>query len=377
LRTCPKCGRANAVTRKYCVRCGNSLVLSAESVESTHAEAPNRKEAAEPISSNGPEVRQVSANEGMRYVRPSEIDRDRMRTAERHVEKTEFEKAREAFARSEETDERLLRASELRDLQSEIHRAAEVRPAQSGPSRPQGLPVQQPPPSSVPSLKESPQGQYVHEKDVEKQILRGAKEAESTLKTANPSGTELPTLPMGAPPAGSPPSASSSTEARGMSPGANPAEPAPFTPGSRPAPAAPAAVAPSATLKPSPNSIVDSRVRQLEADIKALAAEKEQLENELVSVQSRLHEEVERLRIETEAKRTRAEATERDFRFAKKEYGDTKKEFEKTEKRQKKEISDAEKRIDAAEKRMKRARDAREKRLRELEKERVKREAET
>ncbi|TFG03817.1 zinc ribbon domain-containing protein, partial [Candidatus Thorarchaeota archaeon] len=60
MQTCPKCGRANDVTRKYCVRCGASLLKRDE--DSTP----------EPVKAPKPEpIQQVSVETEEPYVGPS------------------------------------------------------------------------------------------------------------------------------------------------------------------------------------------------------------------------------------------------------------------------------------------------------------------
>ena len=82
---------------------------------------------------------QASVTTGDQWVRPSEISRDRVRTATGTKRKTELEKAREAFERAEHVgideaagsgivESRMLRASEVRELleQTAEYAAAEV-----------------------------------------------------------------------------------------------------------------------------------------------------------------------------------------------------------------------------------------------------------
>ncbi len=120
----------------------------------------------------------------------------------------------------------------------------------------------------------------------------------------------------------------------------------------------------------------DEKIRILESDITTFNIERGQLQTEMDKLRSRLDEEVERYLVVAETKRTRFESLERELSLAKKEYNDANKEHNNAENRRKKELSNAEKRIRDVEKRIKKAEDAREKRIRDLEKERLKREEE-
>lgn len=369
MRICPKCGKANDVTRKYCVRCGSSLIKDVEdpTFQPEPSTAMDKVEMVSVPQQPEPEVKE-------RHVRPSEIASDRVRTAERHIEKTEFEKAQEAFARSEEADERMLRASELRELQAEVHRESEPRPPPREPTVPQepSTPSSNAVQSPLPPQAEPTQVEYEEGQEVVKQILRRVKEAETRAKTsAGAPGSEIPADRPPAPATEIDERSPSEVPRLALEPEAVVEAPAtsPVQPPSVEVPSAPRTEAAS-------ESVVDSRVRQYETDIKALTIEKGHLETELVTLQNRLDEDVERARIESETKRTRVEAIERELRLAKKEHSDAKKELKKAENRRKKEISNAKKRIRATEKKIDKAASAREKRLREVEKERLKSEAE-
>ena len=364
------------MTRKYCVRCGSSLIKSAESDESKTAEAPIEKEVAPPTAT---ETQQVSKAEEVSHVRPSEVATDRVRMAERHAEKTELEKAQEAFARSEATDERMLRASEIRELQSEVDREPERPPLTTGPASPQASHIQPSEPAPTPATpeKDSTQVEYDEGKEVVKQILQRVKEAESRAKGSAEAEPPAASATIEKPPSAPAPSAPSVDLEPEASPKTEPVEVGHVSAEPKPAPVEPSTAEPVTSVKPTPDLTIDQKVRQIDTDIKTLTIEKEQLRNELATLQNRLDEDVEQLRIAAETKRTQAEAAEREYRLAKKDYEDAKKEFKKGEKRRKKEISDAEKRIKNTEKKMKKARNAREKRVREIEKERLKREAES
>ena len=135
MRECPNCGKTNMPTRKFCIRCGSKLAKMRKKTATpppaadTHTgkvttEASLRKTEMEKSEAPSPDT--MSVTTGDRWVRPSEIARDRMRTTETKARKTELEKAQEAFARAEEVgieetgtgvvETRMLRASEVREL---------------------------------------------------------------------------------------------------------------------------------------------------------------------------------------------------------------------------------------------------------------------
>ncbi|MHA2140060.1 MAG: hypothetical protein ACXADC_02715 [Candidatus Thorarchaeota archaeon] len=132
MRVCPKCNKSNLPTRKYCIRCASSLITTPK----------KRAVVDEPPKPEIPEVGRVTTAASMarqaaesaspppttedKWVKPSEVSRDRVRTASGGQRKTELEKAREAFARAEDVgideegtgviETRMLRASEVREL---------------------------------------------------------------------------------------------------------------------------------------------------------------------------------------------------------------------------------------------------------------------
>jgi len=127
VRTCDSCGKANQPTRKYCIRCGSSLLKPAKKT----ASAPTPKIAqptpvietpAPPAAEPQPAVTPEAS------VRPSEVARDRVRSgSEIPKPKSEFEKAQAAFAKAETVgideesgsgiiETRMLRASEVKEL---------------------------------------------------------------------------------------------------------------------------------------------------------------------------------------------------------------------------------------------------------------------
>jgi len=347
------------VTRKYCTRCGASLLKVAEEKTAkpsgaipevgrvtTGASLKKAEASEEPLFSAV-----ASDSDVERTVHASEVSPDRVRTADRHMEKTEYERAQETFASSENAspDERSLRASELRGLDTD---------------------------TDEPVLPESAMGEFEAEpapvepkegKEVVKQILERVKAAEARAKAeAPPQEIRLeveeepaslePTEPVAA---AERPSGALFSSAPKVMPTESFAQP------SRPMVSAAAE-----------DQVRDDKVRMLDSDIKACNIERQQLQSEYDKLRGRLDEEVERYRTVAETKRIRAEGIERELRGAKQEYDDANKEYKNVDNRRKKELSDAEKRMSDVDKRVKKAEEAKEKRIRDLEKERQKREEE-
>ncbi len=120
LRTCDKCGKANQPTRKYCIRCGGSLLKKTKPAPATAVPAPAVET---PVT---PQPTAPTTTEDQ-WVKPSEVSRDRVRVAGGTKQLSELEKARAAFAKAETVgidepegsgiiETRMLRASEVREL---------------------------------------------------------------------------------------------------------------------------------------------------------------------------------------------------------------------------------------------------------------------
>ncbi|MFW9961183.1 MAG: hypothetical protein ACFFDV_09200 [Candidatus Thorarchaeota archaeon] len=369
MRTCAKCGKANDVTRKYCTRCGASLLKTAEepkpkpsvSIPEVGRVVTGASMMKEEPPEEVPSVEEPSLSDEERIVRPSEVSVDRVRTAERHIEKTEYEKAQETFADSEklDPDERMLRASELQGLEAEVEES----------SIPAGV-------GDEPEIESEP-SEHREGKEVVKQILERVRAAEALAKgeedtTASEVDMEAPTERF--------------AEADSSISYEEPMIEAEVEESYEEEPAPPPPVAkPVEERMPVSSALVstavdeiarDEKIRSFESDIKAFTIEKKQLQSEYDKMLARLDEEVERYRTTAETKRIRAEGIERELKLAKKEFEDANKEYKNVENRRKKELSNAEKRIDDVDKRVKKAEDGKEKRIRDLEKERQKREEE-
>ncbi|MHA2114680.1 MAG: hypothetical protein ACXABM_04215 [Candidatus Thorarchaeota archaeon] len=305
-------------------------------------------------------------------VRPSKVETDRVIPPERHVEKTELEKAQEAFARAdgvgieEETGEgivetRMLRASEVRELMDNAASWTEPDPTPSQPSDGFEAPAAPVMPSP---------------KDIEKGILGAKSEyVDQPEPTPEPPPPQPSADPMTAPsapttPAPAPPAAAA----------------APITPPPAPTPTptvkAPTTAAPQDVTaemweyeaKVSDKDYLDDfGIKGTLSDLKNLLVELKQAESDLGSCCSRHDEDVQQYRNAAEVKRVNYESLDEQTKHAKEEWNDAEKEYRRAEDRRKKEISSREKRIDKVQKQIKKNESSIVKRVKELDKMKEKR----
>lgn len=182
VRNCENCGKANQPTRKFCIRCGASLIKaqkpSAAKAPLPTAEAQERSRV---IVGSEAARQQAKADEPPvpitedQWVKPSEVARDRVRHASGASRgKSELEKAKEAFARAETVgiDEEGSGVIETRML-----RASEVKELLEGPGmmegsedfgQPQMMPGSEPVPPEAAEMMKPPQPS---QSQIEKQIL--------------------------------------------------------------------------------------------------------------------------------------------------------------------------------------------------------------
>jgi len=127
VRTCEKCGKAKQPTRKFCIRCGASLIKKEKPQAApvpTPTPAPQAPTAPQQVDQTTTQLPRTSKDQ---WVKPSEVSRDRVRVVSGGTRKSELEKAREAFAKAETVgideaegsgiiESRMLRASEVREL---------------------------------------------------------------------------------------------------------------------------------------------------------------------------------------------------------------------------------------------------------------------
>jgi hypothetical protein len=126
VKTCDKCGKANQPTRKFCIRCGSSLIKKEAPKEKAPLPTVPAPEVPEAPAPAAPETQPTSTADT--WVKPSSVSTDRVRTAGGASRpKSEFEKAKEAFAKAETVgideadgsgivETRMLRASEVKEL---------------------------------------------------------------------------------------------------------------------------------------------------------------------------------------------------------------------------------------------------------------------
>ena len=363
MRTCPKCGRANQPTRKYCIRCGGNL-LSVEQKPKTISspiETPvtPEPEVVQPPATAPSETRVTTNDE---WVKPSQVSPDRVRTGDGTTKpKSEMEKAKEAFARAddvgiEETGEgiietRMLRASEVQELMGEMESQREVSAA---------------PPSAPPPAATTPPPATSH---------------------TPPAATPPPAAPPSTAPATSEPSAPAAPAPRvdtAPKPAAPPRMPEIPTkaPPTTPPPMQPAAK-PSMAAIPDIESILstlpdrayrqDPQIQGIVNDLTNLHTELAQFNSDLDSVRSRLESEVRDYWNVAEVKRIHFESIEEQLRLSKQEWNDSTKVYQQAAKRMSNELSSREKRIKDIEKRIKKAGESIGKRAKDLDKEKAKR----
>jgi hypothetical protein len=323
LKICEKCGKANDVTRKYCTRCGASLIKKDQTekppVEApsdvSHAEAmhPSAREGPSSLTSAVPE--EIAMEDSVPETRedvspPPVVDEMPPLSEENDMPSTETideEKGKET----------------VRDILARV-KAAEARAQEETITYPPEAD------SETPIEEEEP-----HE-EVEAPVTE---ETETEVEETHEEEPEP--------------------------------EPSPIIVQEEHVPVSKPAVS-AAAIEPAK----DEKIRLIESDIKSYTIEHQQLQAEFNKLKSRLDEEVERYHVAAETKRTRAEGIERELRLAKKEHDDASKEHKNADNRRKKELSDAEKRIREVEKRMQKAQEAKDKRIEDIEKERRKREEE-
>jgi hypothetical protein len=371
LRECPKCSRQNQPTRKYCTRCGASLLKSVEEEKPVVPEQPVVKEtpAAAPVT---PPVT-PAADEPL--VRPSKVETGRVIPPERHVAKTELEKAREAFARAEDVgideatgegivETRMLRASEVRELMDSATEWTET---------------EQPQPSGTPESPDAPAAPAMPTpKDIERGILGTKSEY-----VDKPEPIPEPPLPQPSDEPVAPPPVVPSSPASSLKPA--PATPPP-TQRPTPAPTVEARATAPATPQdvtaemweyeakvPEKAYLEDVTIKGNLADLKHLLIESKQVQSDLSSCRSRQDETVLQYRNAAEVKRVNFESLQEQSKHAKKEWSDAEKEYRRSEERRKNEVSSREKRLDKIEKQIKKAESSMTKRVKELDKEKEKR----
>jgi hypothetical protein len=368
MRTCPKCGRANQPTRKYCIRCGGSL-LSVEKKPQTISEPsvkvdPQTSETPAPTPSKS-EARVTTDDE---WVKPSQVSRDRVRSAGGVTKpKSEMEKAMEAFARADEVgieeegegiiETRMLRASEVQELMGEVAAQPQMN------AQPSSTPTPATPPPATPTPPPSgPPG--------------GAPTTPATPPGAVPAAPATPATPPTGPvqekvttPKSKPVTPPPMPEAMTKMP--RPAPP-PSKPAAKPVPVSIPQIESIISSLPDPAYRQDPQIIGIVNDLKNQYTELAQFISDLDTVRTRLESEVQDYWNIAEVKRIQFESLEEQLRLAKHEWNDTTKVYQQAEKRMKNEVSSREKRIKDIEKRIEKTESQIEKRVKDLDKEKEK-----
>lgn len=372
MRTCPKCGRANQPTRKYCTRCG-SLLLSVEQKPKTissPSETPATPEPQAPESpSPAPITSDVRVTTNDEWVKPSQVSRDRVRSGSGITKpKSEMEKAREAFAKADKigieeegtgiVETRMLRASEVQELMGDLESQKSI--AEPQPAAPS--PVSPAPMSPPPGTAGSPPG---------------ATQSLQPLGTPGP-----PKAAPQSPPVQQPkPAPMERPVGTVPSPEPKPTIPVPSTP----KPPAPKREAPLKGRIPQVDALMseisdsdflkDTIIKDSFNDLTNQHTELAQFNVDLDSTRSRMESEVQDYWNLAEVKRINFECLEEQTRLAKQEWTDASKVYQTAKKRLDNETSSREKRIKDIEKRIDKTEDGIRKRIKELEKEKEKRES--
>jgi hypothetical protein len=156
MRVCSNCGKANQPTRKFCIRCGRKLIADVDISPRPAKEAARETGTVTTEASVKAEREKAEAKpaeeEQDRYVRPSEVPKDRVRTTAAKKRMTEMEKAQLAFKKAdaagiEEAPSGIVESRMLRP--SEVHELLEG-PSQMQPSTPGGEAPSISPEDSVP-----------------------------------------------------------------------------------------------------------------------------------------------------------------------------------------------------------------------------------
>ncbi len=385
MKTCASCGKANNPTRKYCLRCGKPLYQDKEpkrpvsqpistDEQKFNGAVKQLEEVITPDNASQPTTPKVTTDD--KWVKPSEISRDRVRTTSSTMGKSEMEKAKEAFARAEKVgiveengeivETRMVRASEVQELMEGISRQQEVAThvIQQEPEHP--LPVQRATPISVP---EKPPTATIPQPQVP-----------TDTQTQVPPKVEVFEEPRSIPPMEKKMPTSSIQD----KPITLPQEPPVAEQVTR---LAPNAIDTASSLKApipeldqiiseisSPDFLQDQVIRETVDDLTNLYKEVKHYETDLRSTSGRLEKEAKECWNKAEVKRIQFESLEEQLRLAKQEWSDASKVYQNADKRKKDEISSREKHIKDLEKKISKTEDNIRKRIKDLEREREKNE---
>lgn len=381
MKTCVSCGKANNPTRKYCTRCGKLLIIVKD-------EKPT------PIPEVKPTVR-ASKDEYVRsdtvkattddvWVRPSQVSRDRVRSSSSSSGKSEFEKAKEVFARAEGVgfeeatgsgvvEPRMLRASEVRELMGEgavisQEPAPPTQPAPRvatpAPAAPTTIPTPAPahPPANPAPAQVTPSPSPVSQPTPSPPPASAA----STIPIMPTTNRSAPTVAP-APSAEIPPAAPVITPPKSITPAPTMASASSIKLDARVP-----EIEEILSQVTEPEDLHDSKIKDLVASLTTQHAELRKVKEDLTNVSARLDEFVRSCMNDSEVKRIHYESLCEQERYAKQEYESSKKEYERVDKRRKKEVSLLEDKVKNVEKNISKSEDSVKKRIEELDKVREK-----
>ena len=313
-----------------------------------------------------------------KLIRPSTIQHNRMRTAERHVGKTELEKAKDAFQRADQVgieegdggivETRMLRASEVRELMASMANLQDETMFQEPEltiqpeSPPQRAPETGIPPGVTPQPIEGDMASA-------KPILAGQPTSVSKIppKAApkmEPQGSEVGVSPM--PPPRAMPALQAKEPIAEVTPPPVAPEPVIKTAVNMQTQDAESKIGSAMTRIPDPEYLNDAKLGPMLLDHKIIQNKLTQIESELGSVRAHQDAEVQKYHNAAEAKRIHYESLKEQLDQAKQELIDAGKEYYESENRKKKELGGREKELKKLQKSISKSEAAIDKRVREL-----------
>ncbi|MHA1902604.1 MAG: zinc ribbon domain-containing protein [Candidatus Thorarchaeota archaeon] len=175
MRVCTNCNKSNDPTRKFCIRCGKSLITKQKKAKPKPAETP-----VVPLEPEAPPPEMQETSTDDKWVRPSEVSKDRMRSASGAKRMSELEKAQAAFAKAESVGIDEEEGSGV--IETRMLRASEVKELLEGPGMMEGSET---PGVSEPGMTPEMAPQMPTSEQIEEQLL-GSKSAFVTPQTPDP-----------------------------------------------------------------------------------------------------------------------------------------------------------------------------------------------
>ena len=103
MRECPNCRKVNLTTRKFCIRCGASLL---KPIKTRPRAEPSPQPTTTPSAPRPTRSEPPSPTTEDRWVRPSEVAKDRIRHLQHSSTESEFEKAKSRYYQLRGWDEK-------------------------------------------------------------------------------------------------------------------------------------------------------------------------------------------------------------------------------------------------------------------------------